>query len=178
MTEADGRAQTPAIRAPRWLLWSLFASLAVNLVVVGLVAGAVWRFRAPSHWPGAITPNLLGYASTLAPERRKALWDATAAERHGIRPFRRELRAARQETFKALIASPFDKERFIAAQERQAQADRKAREAVQTLYLKIAETLTPEERRQFPRWRKHLRPPGHNLLDEPDQQAGDPVPKQ
>jgi uncharacterized membrane protein len=176
----DAGAHTPALgrRRPRWLLWALFASLALNLVVVGLVAGAMWRFRAPPPWAGAVTPNLLGYASTLSPDRRKQLWEATASERHSIRPFRRELRAARQETLKALIAEPFDRERFIAAQERHAQADRKARDAVQTLYLKIAEGLTPEERRQFPRWREHLRPPGHNLLDEPDQQAGDPAPKQ
>jgi hypothetical protein len=45
---------------------------------------------------------------------------------------------------------------------------------VQDLYLKIADNLTPDERQAFPRWRERRRPPGHNLLDEPDHQAGDP----
>lgn len=177
MTDASPAASVPRRRVPRWLLVALFVSLALNLIIVGSVAGAVWRFRAPPPWASAITPNLMGYASTLAPQRRKELWDATSEERLGIRPFRREVRAAREHTLQALVAEPFDKERFQAAQVRQQQAEMRAREAVQTLYLRIAERLTAEERRQFPRWRDHHRPPGHNLLDEPDNQAGDPPSK-
>ena len=56
----------------------------------------------------------------------------------------------------------------MAAQARQAEAENRARQAVQDLYVKIADSLTPEERHAFPRWREHRRPPGHNLLDEPD----------
>jgi uncharacterized membrane protein len=168
----------PARRRPRWLLVALVVSLALNLVVVGSVAGAVWRFRAPPHWAGgAVTPNLLGYASTLPAPRRKELWDATAEERRLIRPFRREVRVARDETIKALIAEPFERQRFLAAQARQAEAENRARQAVQTLYVKIADGLTPEERRAFPRWREHRRHPSHNLLDEPDQQAREPPQK-
>jgi len=175
MTDASGTARSEAVRrAPRWLLVALFASLALNLVVVGSVAGAVWRFRKPPPWAGAVTPNLLGYASTLAPERRKQLWEQTADERSHIRPFRREVRAAREETVKALVAEPFDQSQFQSAQARQAEAENRARQAVQDLYVKIAAGLTPEERRAFPLWRHHRRPPGHNLLDEPDQSASEP----
>ena len=39
---------------------------------------------------------------------------------------------------------------------------------------KMGISLTPEERHAFPRWREHRRPPGHNLLDEADQSAGEP----
>ena len=94
-----------------------------------------------------------------------------------MRPFRREVRAAREETIKALMAEPFDREKFMAAQARQAEAEHRARQAVQDLFAKIADGLTPEERHAFPRWREHRRPPGQNLLDEPDLQAGDPPPK-
>ena len=175
MTDA-GNANAGATRqAPRWMLVALFVSLALNLVVVGSVAGAVWRCRAPPPWAASVIPNLLGYASTLPPERRKELWDSTAEERGHIRPFRREVRAAREETIKALVAEPFDRAKFLAAQARQAEAENRARTAVQDLYVKIADSLTPEERRAFPRWREHRRPPGHNLLDEPDQQAGEPA---
>jgi len=160
-------------RAPRWMLVLLIASLALNFIVVGSVAGAMWRFRAPPPW-SSVTPNLLGYASTLPADRRKALWDETEQERQHIRPFRREVRAAREQTVKALVAEPFDREAYIAAQTHQAGAEDRARQAVQTLYVKIATRLTSEERRAFPRWRQHLRPPGHNLLDEPDRQAREP----
>jgi uncharacterized membrane protein len=170
-----GTARTASVRsAPRWLLVTLLASLALNLVVIGVVGGAMWRFRDHRHVAGnAITPNLLGYASTLPPERRRALWAITAEERGRVRPFRREIRMAREETIKAFIAEPFDKQRFLAAQERQAETEHQAREAVRHLYAKLAEALTAEERRAFPRWRDRRRPPGHNLLDEPDQQAGE-----
>jgi uncharacterized membrane protein len=157
-------------RAPRWMLLLLIGSLAVNFLIIGLTAGAMWRFRGPPPLAG-VTPNLLGYASTLPAERRKVLWDQTEAERQTLRPFRREVRVAREETIKALIAEPFDGQRFAAAQERQGEAEHRAREAVQNLFAKIASGLTPEERNAFPRWREHRRPPGQNLLDEPDHPA-------
>jgi uncharacterized membrane protein len=137
----------------------------------------MWRFRKPPHWAGAVTPNLVGYASTLPAQRRKALWDATAEERRLVRPFRREVRAAREDTIKALVAEPFDKQKFLATQQRQAEAENRAREAVRNLYVKFADVMTPEERRAFPRWREHRRHRGQNLLDEPDQQAREPQPR-
>lgn len=179
MSVAGTPTPTPETRrrVPRWLLVALFVSLALNLVIIGSVAGAVWRFRKPPVWAGAVTPNLLGYASSLPAARRKALWDATAEERRLARPFRREVRVAREETINALIAEPFEKQRFFDAQARQAETEHRAREAVRSLYAKLADVLTPEERRAFPRWREHRRHPSHNLLDEPDLQAGEPQQK-
>jgi uncharacterized membrane protein len=174
MTEA-GSSKAPVVRrAPRWLLVVLFASLAVNLVIVGSVAGAVWRHRGPPAWAGVVIPNLLGYASTFPPERRRQIWELTRDERSRIRPFRREVRAAREETIKALVAEPFDRQRFLAAQAKQAEAENRARVAVQDLYLKIADNLTADERQAFAHWRDHRRAPIRNLLDEPDHQAGEP----
>src|SRR5262252_9796928 len=173
MTDAGSSQSRIERRAPRWLLVVLFTSLAVNLVIVGSVAGALWRHRGPPAWAGVVIPNLLGYASTFAPDRRRQLWEITREERGRMRPFRREVRAAREETTKALSAEPFDRQQFLAAQSKQAEAENRARAAVQDLYLKIAESLTPEERRAFVNWREHRRTPIRNLLDEPDHQAGD-----
>jgi uncharacterized membrane protein len=175
MTEAGSAKTGPVRRTPRWMLAALFVSLALNLLVVGSLAGAVWRFRAPPPWASAVTPNLLGYASTLPAERHKHLWEQIREERGHIRPFRREVRAAREETVKALVAEPFDRGQFLAAQARQAEAENRARTAVQNLYAKIADSLTPEERHAFSRWREHRRGPVRNLLDEPDQSAGEPA---
>ena len=174
MTEA-GNATTGTPRGmPRWMLVALFVSLAVNLLVVGSLAGAVWRHRVPRALTSVVIPNLLGYASTLPTERRKQLEQQTRDERGHIRPFRREVRAAREETIKALVAEPFDRDRFLAAQARQAEAENRARSAVQDLYVKIADSLTPAERQAFPLWREHRRAPVRNFLDEPDQQASEP----
>ena len=169
MTDGRTAHAEPKRRAPRWLLAALFASLVLNLVVVGLVAGAMWRFHAPAWAP--ITPSLVGYASALPPERRRQLWDQTAEARAELRPLRHEVRTARDETVEVLAAEPFDRQQFLAAQARQADAEQRARHAMQALYLKIADALTPEERHAFPRWREHRRPTGHNLLDSPDRQT-------
>jgi uncharacterized membrane protein len=157
-------------RAPRWVLVLLVLSLALNLLVLGSVGALLWRFRTPP-WTHAVAPNLLGYASTLPPERRKELWERSAQELQHIRPFRRAVRDARQESVKALITEPFDRQQFGAAQARQAEAENRARDAVRDLYVTIAEGLTPEERRGFPRWREHRRSLVYNVLDEPDQKS-------
>jgi uncharacterized membrane protein len=174
MTDAGNATTGASRRTPRWMLAALFVSLALNLLVVGSLAGAVWRHRGPPPMASVVIPNLYGYASTLVLERRKQLEQLTRDERNHIRPFRREVRAAREEAIKALVAQPFDRDRFVAAQARQAEAENRARSAVQDLYVKIADSLTPDERRAFPLWREHRRAPVRNFLDEPDQSAGEP----
>jgi uncharacterized membrane protein len=173
----DATGGTRTVRAtPRWMLALLFTSLAVNLLVVGSVAGAMWRHRMPPVSSGPVIPNLMGYASTLPAERRKQLWEETAEERGHVRPFRRAVRAARDETIRALMDQPFDRQRFLEAQRRQSAAENQARAAVEQLYVKLAESLTPEERRAFTHWRDKRRTPVRNYLDEADHQAGDAAP--
>jgi uncharacterized membrane protein len=157
-------------RAPRGMLILLVASLALNLLFVGSLGAMMWRSRTPT-WHHNVAPNLLGYATTLPTERRKELWERSAEDLQHIRPFRREVRAARQETIKALAAEPFDRQQFIDAQARQTEAENRARDAVKRLYLTIAEGMTPAERRGFSHWRERTRPSNYNPLDEHDQRS-------
>jgi|GEM_PF-1326568 uncharacterized membrane protein len=173
MSELARSASRPGWRLPRWSMLVLIASLALNFVVLGLVAGSIWRARAHQPPIRGVTPNLLGYAASLPQERRDVVWNATAEQRQQIRPFRRDIRAAREEVMHAIAADPFDGEKFAAAQGRLADAYSRARAAVQALDLQIALALTPEERRGFPPWREQRRPSGQNLLDEPDRQVNE-----
>ncbi len=173
MTELGLGARKAGWQMPRWSMLLLTASLALNLIVVGLVAGSLWRARAHQPPARAVTPNLLGYAASLPQERRDAIWTATAGQRQHIRPFRREIRAAREELMHVIAADTFDADKFAAAQGRLAEAYTHARAAVQALDHEIATRLTPEERRAFPPWREQRRPSGQNLLDEPDRQVND-----
>jgi uncharacterized membrane protein len=163
---ALGASDMDSARAPRWMVVLLVSSLALNLLVLGLVGTLMWRVRIPPPWEHAVARNLLGYASTLPAERRKELWELSAKERQHVRPFRREVRAARDETAKALSAEPFDRQQFLAAQARQADAEQRARDAVRSLYVTIAEAMTAEERRGFQHWRANRRPAVYNVLDE------------
>ena len=71
-------AITAGWRLPRWGMVLLIASLALNFIILGLVAGSLWRVRA-QHLPiRGVTPNLLGYAASLPPARRDLIWNATA----------------------------------------------------------------------------------------------------
>ena len=173
MSELARSASRPGWRLPRWSMLVLIASLALNFVVLGLVAGSIWRVRAHQPPIRGVTPNLLGYAASLPQERRDVVWNATAEQRQQIRPFRRDIRAAREEVMHAIAADPFDGEKFAAAQGRLADAYSRARAAVQALDLQIALALTPEERLGFPPWREQRRPSGQNLLDEPDRQVNE-----
>jgi uncharacterized membrane protein len=156
----------------RWIGLALVGSLVVNVVLIGASAGSFLRNRiAPTAVAApTVAPNLLGFTSTLASERRKELWTRTEEERRNVYPSRRELREAREQTLQALVAEPFDPKRYSDAQARQLQADQKAREAVYRLYNVIAVNLTPDERRAFLRWREQRRPL-QNLLDAPEHQA-------
>jgi len=173
MTDTGIRAGKRAWQLPRWSLLLLIASLALNFIIVGLVAGSIWRVRAHQPAIRGVTPNLLGYAASLPQDRRDLIWQATAEQRQHIRPFRRDIRTAREEVMHAIAAEPFDGEKFAAAQARLADAYNRARAAVQELDLKIAVELTPQERSAFPAWREQRRPSGQNLLDEPDRQVND-----
>ena len=85
MTEAGATMAARERRAPRWLLVALFASMALNLVIVGLLAGAIWRFRAApaerfipvygslsSTWPigsGVLVEKGVVYAANITSDR-------------------------------------------------------------------------------------------------------------
>ena len=95
MTEAGTPRTERVRRTPRWLLVALLASLALNLIIVGSVAGAMWRFRKPPPWASAVTPNLLGYASTLPARAPQAAvgYDGRGAQAHPPLPPRGARRA-------------------------------------------------------------------------------------
>lgn len=149
--------QTEASVAPlkrrRWLLIALFASLGVNLLVAGAMAGAAWRFRhGPPMVPmemRAMNGNLLRFAGALPQPRRAQLWRETDEERRALRPLRAEVLAAQDDVRAALLAEPFDISRFEAAQAKVLAAEVKARSAAQKLFVVIAGKLTREERAAF-----------------------------
>lgn len=137
----------------RWGRTTLIASLALNLLIVGFVASAIWRHRQETVFAGnAINANLLGFTQTLPAERRQALWRKTAEERHVLRPLRGEVRAARLAVRQVFLAEPFNAAEFAKSQDRLLDAEMRARKEAQKLFLAIANALTSEERAAFARW--------------------------
>jgi len=159
-------------RTPRWLLVLLFASLALNLLIIGLMAGTAWRFRHAGGPPVWAPPNLIGYSMSLDRERNRALRDATGSMRHALKPLRREIQQARNAVTDAIVADPFDQARFDTAQARLVELENKAREQTLALYNQIARNLTPEERRRYKAWREHRRPHGPGFFDDVEGPSG------
>ena len=150
MTDTGPSAAAPR-RWPRWKGILLVVSLALNLLVVGIVATAAVRHRlAPP--PGTSQATVLSYARTLPDPRRRDLWEATRAERTALRPYRAELRRARDEVRKTLVAEPFDASKFKAAHAHLLEAEDGARRAAHVLFETVAMRLTADERRAFVRW--------------------------
>lgn len=142
-----------AARAPRWLKIALVVSLALNLLILGTIGGSIWAFR---HGPAVATrgsgPHLLGFTRTLGAERRFEIWKVTRNELRALRPLRKEVRRARAQARTALIAQPFDKDKFAQAQARVLEAEVNARREAQRLFVSIAAALTPMERVAFTKW--------------------------
>ena len=133
--------ETPESRAapagavwPRWTKILLFSSLALNLLVAGMVAGAVLRAelggaggpgradRADRAEPAVMRELGYGpYLRALTPQQRRDLSRAIRERSGDLRANRQELRRQMETLLEALRSSPFDAElvaRILAAQQR------------------------------------------------------------
>lgn len=152
--------------APRWLVALLGVSLAANLLIVGMVGGAIWRHRGNPQQGF----NMLGYVASLPSERRQMIFGKAGHHRAELQPIRQELRAARQAMMDVLVAEPFDRARFVATQEKHAELLVKFRKVEFAFMADLAVTLLPEERRAFARWREQRR--GQGRWGEDGEDAG------
>ncbi len=106
MTDQDSTPKSR--RSRRWTRIVLFASLAVNLLVAGLVVGAL---LAGPHGRDRTALRGLGYApfvNALPKQDRHALNHALERNEDSFRVNRAELKARFEELLAALRADPFD----------------------------------------------------------------------
>jgi len=168
MSETPPAAAAPVRPRRNWLKIALIVSLAFNALVIGIIVRSIWQFRAGIAFSGAgLETNLPAFIGTLPRERRDALRKEGVMGRPGevMRPLRGELRRARGELTRVFLSEPFDKQAFMAAQSKVAEAEASLRRAVQELLPDIADRLTADERRAFLKWRgpgrdARGRPPG------------------
>lgn len=144
----------PSSAAPRWPRWKgilLVASLALNLLVFGIVAAAgIKHGWGPP--PGAQQATLLRFARTLPAERKNEIWTAIRPELRSVRPHWRALRKARAEMRTALSAEPFDAARYRQAHDHLLEVETNLRKALHPVFDNVASLLTPQERHEFARW--------------------------
>lgn len=137
-------------KAPRWMWIALTASLAVNLLVVGVVVGAGFTrplSGGPAGW--SLGFNLVRYSMSHSAETKAETRRILAAERPRIQALRREAREARRAAGEALAANPFDPVRFREAQGRVIDVERRLGEQSLDGLVAIASKLTAEQRQEF-----------------------------
>jgi uncharacterized membrane protein len=161
----------PSTASPVRRKWSplLMASLALNLLIVGTIAGAVFAHRGGMGGGGgppelnigrmvAGEQGLRGFVRTL-PKERRAIFRASGEQaRQALKPLRLTVRKARDDATLALKSEPFDAARYEKAMGDLIAAEGSARRAGVAILASAIGQMTPAEREQFQSWRrKHER---------------------
>lgn len=129
-----------------WLKLLLAGSLALNLAVIGLAAGAAWRFSGKHrdwHRPPSVGAMIFG---TLDRETRKALRQEAGGE-HGSYGERRQ--AEGQAVIAALRSEAFDAGSLLQMLQGQADARHDFHTKVQEAWVRKLAGMTAEERHAF-----------------------------
>lgn len=100
-------APPPPRRRP-WLRIAFFASLGLNLVVIGLVAGLAIKGPPGPPAGGPMEPGLRGYGDAMPEPFRRDLGKALRASRDEWSPPRDRMRQMRADLAAALTADPYD----------------------------------------------------------------------
>lgn len=137
-------------RSPRWMKALLIASLAGNLAVVGVIAGAA--LRGPIAPTAAMSLPIEGFnrLHLAMPEADQAALRADLRSRRGIiRAHRKDVRAARQAFLAALTAEPFSAAALTRALESQAQIWTALGAETREVLVSRIGAMTPEARAEF-----------------------------
>lgn len=140
----------------------LIASMAFNLLIVGLIGGAMVSHRFGRHHESAFgDPGLRGFMRSLPKDRREALRASGEQARQNWRPLRQAVQRARAEVDTAMTAVPFDAARTEKALNDLVAAEATARRAGTAVLINAVSQMTAEERARFQKWRrKHQPRPG------------------
>lgn len=163
----DPIANPPPVRR-RWSRYLLIASLAFNALLIGVIIRGLWIARANfAMGGGAIEASIPAFVATLPQPRREELRRGIPPDRPVavLRPLRMEVRRARADAARAFLADPFDKQAFIAAQDRLFDAENNLRRAIQKMLPELGDRLTSSERRAYLNWRGHWGGPGGGPAD-------------
>ncbi|MFZ5965323.1 periplasmic heavy metal sensor [Thalassococcus sp. BH17M4-6] len=142
-----------ADQAPRmkfWLRLVLFASLALNLVIVGIVAGFVLR-GGPDHRDGPRgRDGAVRYSRALTEDQRDALRrDLRAAFRGDRRAVAAEIAGDFRAAVEVLRADPFDRAAFDAVMARQDTRAEARQQTGRQALLDVVSGMSTEERQAY-----------------------------
>lgn len=159
-----------------WLKAVLFASLAVNLAVAGLVIGAALRFGSfDARHPPKLDMVVGPYTHALSDRDKRAIGKALREEYRAAHPSRAQIRAEFISVLQALRSTPYDGAKVEAILTRQMQAGIERQELGQNMLIERLANMTDAERAAFAdrleeglKRHRLSKPPGHRHLDDDD----------
>lgn len=169
----NGSTSRTASRTPAWLRIVLFVSLALNLLVVGIVAGHALRDEPRGRVPRV---DRIGGPMTfaLSEEDRREIGHALRRYYRENRPSRQEIEAQYRGVIDVLRADPFEPQLVEQAFARQRAASTERMEIGQTLLMERLTSMTSDERKAFAdRLEEGLKRRGPGREGKPDRQGSD-----
>ena len=143
---------TPTSQKPRGFPWGrivLFASLALNLLVVGLVAGALLRHDRQDGHPPLRDLGYGPFGAAMSPADMHELGRRMSDHAGDLRSNREELRRQFAEMLAALRAQPFDAGALVALVEQQKTKLAERQVIGQALLLERITAMSDDERAAF-----------------------------
>lgn len=130
--------------------FALIASLALNLGIVGMVGGAMFRNGGPPHGASMVRDVGFGaFTEALSKEDRATLRRAFLAGAPEFRDGRRDMRADFMDLLRQLRAEPFEAEQLRAVLDRQSARNAERLALGQTLIFELLVAMPPEARQDF-----------------------------
>lgn len=138
-------------KARRWLWPVLVLSLALNLLIVGIVAGSVFSSKGPRGRDNLRPPGVIGapFFQALPKEERRAILSDIARNDDRIKETRESLRARFEAFLTAVRADPFVPDDVAAVLSEQRVTAVKRQEIGEELLLKRLESMSAEERASY-----------------------------
>lgn len=139
----------PAAGAPRWMRVLLVVSLALNLLVAGVVVGQLVFDDDHGRGPRPVEIALGPFARAMDAGDRRAILESLRSN-SDLRPLSRDQRAAAfGEIVTTLRVEPFDRARAEAALSAQAERVRGLERTIQGALLDRLAAMTPDQRAAF-----------------------------
>lgn len=142
----------PPQKTRPWVKIAFAISLALNLAVVGIIAGAIVRHGGQGELArGHASISAFGapYMRALSKPQRREIGQEVRQALGPAVPDRRARRAAFREVLDSLRADPFDRGRLAAATRQQAQTAVSVQAAAQAAWLDLVSQMSPDERESY-----------------------------
>ncbi len=141
-------------RNSKLIKWLLILSLAVNLMLVGVIGGAIWV----RHNINPLERMTASFLKTLPDEKRNSIADIFKQHKNTIEPQWKEVISTQLKVINLLKQDNFDPKQLDKMLEELLQLQNKLQTTRHQLVVELSKNLTTEERRTFIRvWNRYMR---------------------